>query len=72
MESRKIGLRKFKLAIIYGVLFLIAIIILAIASGDFKMTYMMIGAAGLGFTTIIGAVVYGYTKEYKFKDEGEK
>ena len=72
MEGRKIGLRKFKLAIIYGILFLIVIVILAIASESYKLTYMMIGAAGLGFTTIIGAVVYGYTKEYKFKNEGEK
>ena len=70
MEDKKIGLRKFKLAIFYGILFLVAIIILAIASKDFNLTSTMIGASGLGFTTIIGAVVYGYTKEYKFKNEG--
>ena len=69
MENKKIGLRKFKLAIIYGLLFLAAIIILAIASEGFKLTYMMIGATGFGFTTIIGAVVYGYVKEYKLKNE---
>ena len=64
--------RKYWLTIIAFIVLSLTTIVLALISKDFELTSGVVFAFCTGMIGIVSAIVYGYTKEYEFKNTGEK